>query len=112
MGPIILHREVCSNDANRHCQGNYTNEDSNGSNDTAYKSWQCESESYGSETGVQRLGLRISKIKFEKPKIKTKTKTEMKRVRTPTQGRFAPLAQAPPLAFLFSFSFQFTFDLN
>ena len=42
--------------------------------------------------------------------MKTKAKTQ--RVRTPTRGRFAPLAQAPPLAFLFSFSFQFTFNLN
>ena len=33
-------------------------------------------------------------------------------MRTPTRGRFAPLAQAPPLAFLLSFSFEFTFNLN
>ncbi len=42
--------------------------------------------------------------------MKTKAKTQ--RVRTPTRGRFAHLAQAPPLAFLLSFSFQFTFNLN
>ena len=36
-------------------------------------------------------------------KIQTKTKTETKRVKTPTRGRFAPLAQVPPLSFSFSF---------
>ena len=38
-------------------------------------------------------------------KTQTKTKTETKRVKTPTRGRFASLAQVPPLSFLFSFSF-------
>ena len=33
-------------------------------------------------------------------------------MKTPTRGRFAPLAQVPPIAFLFSFSFLFTLNLN
>ena len=41
------------------------------------------------------------KSNVQKPKIKTKTET--KRVKTPTRGRFAPLAQVPPLLFPFSF---------
>ena len=40
------------------------------------------------------------KLNVQKPKIKTKTET--KRVKTPTRGRFAPLAQVPPLLFPFS----------
>ena len=42
----------------------------------------------------------------------TKAKTDTQRVKTPTRGRFAPLAQVPPLAFLVSFSFQFMMNLN
>ena len=33
-------------------------------------------------------------------------------MKTPTRGRFAPLAQVPPIAFLFSFMFLFTLNLN
>ena len=36
----------------------------------------------------------------------------MQRAKTLTRGRFAPLAQVPPIAFLFSFSFLFTLNLN
>ena len=41
-----------------------------------------------------------------------KTKAKIQRVRAPTQGRFAPLAQASLLGCLLSFSFEFTFNLN
>ena len=47
----------------------------------------------------------IADVEIIQTKIKTETKTETNRVKTPTRGRFAPLAQVAPLAFMLSFLF-------